>query len=127
MGADCTEYTSLLMALSRAEGIPARYFEGLRYLETESESSARIQHAWADVYLPSAGWVAMDPTLGRSPLTRATYFAHYTPDHIIVTTGRNPSTLRGSSYWSHIYWPGNATKISVESVDWKIELVAGEG
>ena len=26
MGADCTEYTSLLVALSRAQGIPARYF-----------------------------------------------------------------------------------------------------
>ena len=29
MGSDCTEYASLVIALSRAEGIPARYFEGL--------------------------------------------------------------------------------------------------
>ena len=33
MGADCTEYTDLLVALSRARGIPARYFEGLLYLD----------------------------------------------------------------------------------------------
>ena len=123
MGADCTEYTSLLIALSRAQGIPARYFEGLRYLESGSESGARVEHAWPDVYLPGIGWVAMDPTLGRSSLSRDTYFAHYTPDHIIVTTGRNPSTLRGSSYWTHLYWPGETTTITVESAGWKIQRV----
>ena len=127
MGADCTEYTSLLMALSRAQAIPARYFEGLRYVETGAEAGARIEHAWPDVYMPGVGWVGMDPTLGRSPLKRDTYFAHYTPDHIIVTLGRNPSTLRGSSYWTHLYWPGEVTKISVESADWKIELAGGQG
>ncbi len=33
MGSDCTEYSSLLVALSRSQGIPARYFEGLLYLD----------------------------------------------------------------------------------------------
>jgi transglutaminase-like putative cysteine protease len=127
MGADCTEYTSLLIALSRAQGIPARYFEGLRYLDSASESGAHVEHAWPDVYLPGAGWVAMDPTLGRSSLSRTTYFAHHTPDHIIVTTGRNPSTLRGSSYWTHLYWPGQAANITVESAGWKILLVSESG
>ena len=27
----------------------------------------------------------MDPTLGRSLVDRGTHFAHYTPNHIIVT------------------------------------------
>ncbi len=52
MGADCTEYASLLVALSRAQGIPARYFEGLLYLDEETNAIARLEHAWADVYLP---------------------------------------------------------------------------
>lgn len=125
MGADCTEYASLLVALSRAQGIPARYFEGLRYLENPSEVGAHVEHAWADVYMPGAGWVGMDPTLGRSPSMREEYFAHYTPDHIIVTMGANPSTLRGASYWTHLYWPGNVTKIDVESAEWTIEPVGG--
>lgn len=120
MGADCTEYSSLMMALSRAAGIPARYFEGLLYLEGETENLAKTEHAWLDVYLPGIGWVAMDPTLGRSPNLQETYFAHYTPDHIIVTTGRNPSTLRGASYWSHLYWPGDSTEIQVKAEDWDI-------
>ncbi len=120
MGADCTEYSSLLAALSRAQGIPARYFEGLLYLDQGSNPYASIEHAWPDVYLPNAGWVAMDPTLGKPPVKRDTYFAHYTPDHIIVTLGASPSVLRGSSYWTHLYWPGNTAQIRVTG-DWKIE------
>jgi transglutaminase-like putative cysteine protease len=126
MGADCTEYTSLLVALCRAQGIPARYFEGLLYLDKETDAIAKIEHAWPDVYLPGVGWVAIDPTLGRVPANRETYFAHYSPDHIIVTMGVNPSVLRGSNYWTHLYWPGNSTKIRVEG-KWKIELIDEEG
>jgi transglutaminase-like putative cysteine protease len=120
MGADCTEYASMVAALSRAEGIPTRYYEGLLFLEDKEEAIAQTEHAWLDVYLPESGWVGMDPTLGRWPIYRDTYFAHYTPDHIIVTTGRNPSTLRGASYWSHLYWPGDATTIRVSSAEWEI-------
>ena len=121
MGADCTEYASLLVALSRAQGIPARYFEGLLYLENGTKDLARLEHAWADVYLPGIGWVSSDPTLGRSSIYRETYFAHYTPEHIIVTMGVSPSTLRGGSYWTHLYWPGNSTKIRVEAGEWEIK------
>ena len=122
MGADCTEYADLLVALSRAQGIPARYFEGVRYLENGADEIANIEHAWSDVAIPGLGWVSLDPTLGRIAARRDTYFAHHTPDHIILTMGTNPSTLRGSSYWTHLYWPGNSTKIQVNA-EWKIELI----
>jgi transglutaminase-like putative cysteine protease len=122
MGADCTEYSDLLVALSRAQRIPARYFEGLLYLDQGTQAIAQTEHAWPDVFMPSIGWVALDPTLGRSLGKRDTYFAHYTPDHIILTMGASPSVLRGSSYWTHLYWPGNSTKITV-SGEWKIELI----
>jgi transglutaminase-like putative cysteine protease len=122
MGADCTEYTALLMALSRAKSIPARYFTGLLYMDTYSDTIANIAHAWPDVYMPATGWVPLDPTLGRTTVKRDIYFAHYTPDHIIVTLGANPSVLRGSSYWTHLYWPGNSTNIQA-SGEWKIDLV----
>jgi transglutaminase-like putative cysteine protease len=122
MGADCTEYSSLLVALSRSQRIPARYFEGLLYIDSETQNKAQLEHAWPDVYLPGVGWVAMDPTLGRARGDRDTYFAHYTPEHIIVTLGANPSTLRGGSYWTHLYWPGNSTTIRVEA-GWDLKLV----
>ena len=120
MGADCTEYTSLMIALSRASGLPARYAEGLRVLGEESEDDARIEHAWLEVYLPGIGWVPFDPTLGRSSQSREDHFAHLTPDHIIVTVGRSPSTLRGASYWTHLYWPGTSTEIRILDFEWVV-------
>jgi transglutaminase-like putative cysteine protease len=122
MGADCTEYSSLLVALSRSQRIPARYFEGLLFIDSETQNRAQLEHAWSDVYLPGTGWVAMDPTLGRALGDRDTYFAHYTPQHIIVTMGANPSTLRAGSYWTHLYWPGNSTTIRVKA-GWDINRV----
>lgn len=120
MGADCTEYASLMMALSRAAGIPARYIEGLYTSAEEGQPMARMEHAWLEVYLPGIGWTPMDPTLGRSSITREDYYAAMPPNHIIVTRGRSPSTLRGSSYFSHIYWPGNSTVIKVQEFGWSI-------
>jgi transglutaminase-like putative cysteine protease len=120
MGADCTEYSSLLIALSRAGGIPARYVEGLLHLGESDSIEAQQEHAWVELFFPESGWVPVDPTLGRSSLTRDQHFARYTPNHIIVTNGRNPSTLRGASYWSHLYWPGDSTTIRIQDAGWTI-------
>jgi transglutaminase-like putative cysteine protease len=120
MGADCTEYASLMIALSRAAEIPARYLEGLWAHGETTGNGARTEHAWLEVYLPGVGWTPMDPTLGRSSVSREEYFAHLPPDHIIVTVGRNPSTLRGASYWTHLYWPGKSTEIRVEGFEWVV-------
>ncbi len=121
MGADCTEYSSLLIALSRASGIPARYVEGLLYLDQTNSTQARQEHAWVEIYLPGNGWIPVDPTLGRSPLTREENFGRYSANHIIVTNGRTPSTLRGASYWSHLYWPGDSTTIRIQDAHWTIQ------
>ncbi|RME80502.1 MAG: hypothetical protein D6775_15970 [Caldilineae bacterium] len=123
MGADCTEFSSLMMALSRAAGIPARYLEGLSYTPAGEESLARTEHSWLEVYLPGVGWTPMDPTLGRSSMTREDYFAQMPPTHIIITRGRNPSTLRGGNYWTHLYWPGTSTRIEIENKGWEIAVV----
>jgi transglutaminase-like putative cysteine protease len=128
MGADCTEYSDLLIALSRAAGIPARYVEGLAYFADDASagallSDARTEHAWVEVFLPGSGWTPIDPTLGRSSLARAAYFAHLPPDHILITRGRNPSTLRGASYFTHLYWPGKSADIRIEDFGWEIKPV----
>jgi len=123
MGADCTEYSSLMIALSRAAGIPARYIVGLSYLPEGEEGFARQEHAWVEVYLPGIGWTPMDPTLGRSSILRDTYYAKLPPNHILVTRGRNSSTMRGASYWTYIYWPGDSTEIKIEEGQWQITPV----
>jgi hypothetical protein len=124
MGADCTEYASLMMALSRAAGIPARYVEGLRYSPEEEEGRNLQEHAWLEVFLPGIGWTPMDPTRGRSSITRDEFFGQFPSDHIIVSYGRSPSTLRGASYFTYLYWPGNSTEIVIDQAEWKIHLVA---
>jgi transglutaminase-like putative cysteine protease len=120
MGADCSEYADLMIALSRAAGIPARYLEGVLFLEPDTQALVRTEHAWLEVFLPNIGWTPMDPTLGRALLFRDKYFAANNPDHIIVTRGRNPSALRGGSYYSHIYWPGPSAEIKIEHFGWQI-------
>lgn len=120
MGADCTEFASLMIALSRAAGIPARYIVGLYFTPKGEENLARLEHAWLEVYLPDIGWTPMDPTLGRSSIARETYFAKLPANHVIVTRGRNLSALRGGSYWTYLYWPGNSTEIKIEDGEWVI-------
>jgi transglutaminase-like putative cysteine protease len=123
MGSDCTEFSSLLIALCRAAGIPARYLEGLNYRGLNSQVEARMEHAWTEIFLPGIGWVPVDPTLGREEITREHYFAQLPADHIIVTIGRHPSTLRGHSYFTHLYWGGDQAVIEIQNYGWEIELV----
>ncbi len=118
MGSDCTEYASLFVALSRAAGIPARYFEGLRYGAGEGEP---LEHAWAEFYAPGAGWAPVDATLGRHEHSRAQYFARLPASHIIVTEGRSPSTLRGGSYIAHLYWAAGQARLRVVDFAWALQ------
>lgn len=53
----CTEYSTLFVALARANGIPARYVEGYAYGE---KFNGWLGHAWAEAY--AGEWVPVDPT-----------------------------------------------------------------
>jgi transglutaminase-like putative cysteine protease len=56
----CQDFAHVMLGLCRALKIPARYVSG--YLATEK---ARATHAWTEVWIPTAGWVALDPTHNR--------------------------------------------------------------
>lgn len=100
---DCTEYSDLYIALSRAANIPANYLEGVTCC-TEDGYTPDIKHDWVEVYLPGNGWAPVDPTWGDHASQREMYFAAMTPDHIIVTRGRNLETLNGYHYFYYRYW-----------------------
>ncbi|HEY3862181.1 MAG TPA: transglutaminase family protein [Verrucomicrobiae bacterium] len=56
----CQDFAHLMLGLCRALKIPASYVSG--YLAVEK---ARATHAWVEVWIPTAGWLALDPTHNR--------------------------------------------------------------
>jgi transglutaminase-like putative cysteine protease len=62
----CRDLAMLLIEAARSLGFGARVVTG--YLHSPSDRShsvgAGTTHAWADIYVPGAGWVAYDPTNG---------------------------------------------------------------
>lgn len=65
----CRDYALLLIEAARALGFGARFVTGYLYdpaLDTDAPAvvGAGATHAWADIYLPGAGWVEFDPTNG---------------------------------------------------------------
>jgi hypothetical protein len=120
LSGDCTEFSDLLVALNRSVGIPARFMEGVMCCTDFGYDEGQIKHNWVEVYLPGAGWSPIDPTWGRFPDRREEYFAHMTPDHIIITTGRNLSMLMGYHYYAYRYW-WDAEPTNISSVEtWSI-------
>ena len=69
----CQDFAHLLLGVVRKRGLPARYVSGYMVPESSASPDAKLQeviggsasHAWAEVYLPDAGWVGLDPTLGE--------------------------------------------------------------
>jgi transglutaminase-like putative cysteine protease len=115
---DCTEFSDALLALSRAAGIPARFLEGVTYRAGERPDPSQIKHDWLEAYLPGHGWVPLDPTWGRFPERRERYFAQMSPDHIVVTRGRNLSTLGGYHYF-YYNWSGKDVNLSHQE-EWSV-------
>lgn len=59
----CQDFTHVMLGLCRSVGIPARYASGYLYNGSrDSLVGAQASHAWAEVFLPSAGWIGFDPT-----------------------------------------------------------------
>ncbi len=55
----CRDYVNLYMAVCRSLGIAARFVSG--YF-CGSGNEPQYLHAWAEVYVPGAGWRGYDPT-----------------------------------------------------------------
>jgi transglutaminase-like putative cysteine protease len=66
----CRDMAELLVATSRQLGFAARFVSGYLYEPSPPDGTAGFNraagsmHAWAEVYLPGAGWRGLDPTNG---------------------------------------------------------------
>jgi len=61
----CRDLAALFIEATRHLGFGARAVSGYLFDPDAPVSDAGTTHAWAEVYLPGAGWVAFDPTHRR--------------------------------------------------------------
>ncbi len=91
----CRDFATLLLEGCRCWGLAARFVSG--YMQCEAtEAGGASTHAWAEVYLPGAGWKGFDPTSGIMTGSQ----------HVPVAVSRNPENaapIAGS-----FIGPGNA-------------------
>jgi transglutaminase-like putative cysteine protease len=78
----CRDSAYLFMEAARRLGFASRFVSG--YLHTPpSTVNFGATHAWAEVYLPGAGWKGFDPTIGEIVGT----------NHIAVAVARLPESV----------------------------------
>ena len=88
----CQDYAHALLALCRADGVPARYVSG--YVHANPRDEARLlgsegSHAWVEAFLPGNGWVGFDPTNG----------CRVGESHVKIGVGRDYGEVAPVSGW----------------------------
>jgi transglutaminase-like putative cysteine protease len=100
---DCSDFSSLMIALCRAQRIPARPIN-VYYYDEKAEDYLSNSHDLLEVYLPQIGWVPMDPTFGRWPGAGDKYFAGKQDDTVIRYITNSSKLLDGYEGYCYHYW-----------------------
>ncbi len=95
----CSEYTFLFISMCRAAGIPARYV-GSVVVRGDAASTDDVFHRWSQVYLPSYGWIHVDPQGGDRELPGqvAGSIGSLSNRFLITTEGGGASEYLGWNY-----------------------------
>ena len=59
----CRDFSLFFMEVARSLGFAARFVSGYLYT-VQYPATKGATHAWAEIYLPGAGWMGFDPTNG---------------------------------------------------------------
>lgn len=78
----CRDSACLFMAAARRLGFAARFVSGYSYCDAANMQSGST-HAWAEVFIPGAGWKGFDPTIGGIVGS----------EHIAVAVARLPESV----------------------------------
>ena len=78
----CRDFACLFMEAARRLGLASRFVSGYLYAPP-STANFGATHAWAEVYLPGAGWKGFDPTIGEVVGT----------NHVAVAVARLPDSV----------------------------------
>jgi transglutaminase-like putative cysteine protease len=94
----CRDLAVLWIDICRSVGLAARFVSG--YQEGDAEQDKRHLHAWAEVYLPGAGWRGFDPTHGLAVADRHVTIAAATdPPHAAPVS----ATYRGNNIQAELH------------------------
>jgi transglutaminase-like putative cysteine protease len=107
----CRDHAVALIDICRTLGLAARFVSGYVFtIQGDERADSNTMHAWAEVYLPGAGWKGLDPS--RGILCADTYIpVAHAPVHECI----NP--VQGS-YYSDILVPSHLIKnVLVESLN----------
>jgi transglutaminase-like putative cysteine protease len=78
----CRDFAALFMEACRHLGLASRFVSGYLYTAATEAGNAST-HAWAEVYLPGAGWKGFDPSSGEVTGNR----------HIAVAVASHPEAV----------------------------------
>jgi transglutaminase-like putative cysteine protease len=99
----CRDLAVLLIECCRCIGLPARFVSGYHLVEPRPQRYDL--HAWAEVYLPGAGWRGFDPS-GQGPINDR---------YIPLASSSNPELTAAVSGTFH--GPGGVTS----TLEWCID------
>jgi transglutaminase-like putative cysteine protease len=101
----CRDFANLYIDACRCVGVAARFVSG--YQDAYRSMGKRDLHAWAEVYIPGAGWRGYDPTRGLAVAEH----------HVAVAAAADPqfaapvtATYRGDNVEAELH-----TEVSIES------------
>lgn len=78
----CRDFAALFIEVCRHLGLASRFVSGYLY-SWDIEGGNASTHAWAEVYVPGAGWKGFDPTSGELAGNR----------HIATAVARHPEAV----------------------------------
>jgi len=78
----CRDFAAFFMMAARQLGLASRFVSGYLYSEAHVGQCVST-HAWAEVFIPGAGWKGFDPTIGKIVAS----------EHIAVAVARNPQSI----------------------------------
>ncbi len=105
----CRDFATLFIEACRSWGLAARFVSGYMLCEG-SESGRGSTHAWAEVYLPGAGWKGFDPTSGTVAGSQ----------HVAVAVSRHPEAatpIAGSFIGVPSAFLGIEVEVKLEQLD----------
>jgi hypothetical protein len=105
------DLANVFVALARASGIPARRLSGwgeTAFNVSETRTSNRLAHGWAEFYLPAFGWIPVDPTFGKT--NRFDNLGRPDEKHVVMTRGEGIHFFERGAYGS----PGGDASVTTD-------------